>query len=134
VAFFPSDHYFNNEDAFISTIERTFDFANEKRDSVILLGAAAERAESEYGWIEPDSARLTGLDHEFASVHRFWEKPPLETARVLLAQGCLWNTFVMIGSVAAFLKMIRRSEPALFETFKAALRSDVPQFEEFYAG
>jgi len=130
VAFFPSDHYFGNETAFISTIERSFDFAEKEPDSVILLGAGAERPETEYGWIEPESVALTGSSREFAPVRRFWEKPPLETARALLAQGCLWNTFVMIGSAAAFLAMIRQAAPALFETFDAPLTNGEPKSEE----
>jgi mannose-1-phosphate guanylyltransferase len=121
VAFFPSDHHFGNEEAFISTIERSFDFAETEPDSVILLGAGAERPETEYGWIEPGSVTQSGFSREFASVRRFWEKPPLETARILFAQGCLWNTFVMIGSVTAFLEMIRNTAPVLFETLEAAL-------------
>lgn len=123
VAFFPSDHYFGNEAAFLSTIERAFDFAEKRADSVILLGAGAERPETEYGWIEPAYTTESEFTNDFAPVRRFWEKPPLETARELLAQGCLWNTFVMIGSAAAFLEMIRRAAPALFETFETALLS-----------
>ena len=121
VAFFPSDHYFANEDGFISTLERIFTFVDRERDSVILLGAGAERPETEYGWIEPEEAAEGRFSNGFASVRRFWEKPPLDTARELLAQGCLWNTFVMIGSAGAFLKMIRKTAPVLFETFEAAL-------------
>ncbi len=130
VAFFPSDHYFGNEAAFISTIERSFDFADKQPDSVILLGAGAEHPETEYGWIEPGSVTLSGFGREFTSVRRFWEKPPLETARLLLAQGCLWNTFVMIGSVAAFLEMIRNTAPVLFETFASALPHGESEFIE----
>ena len=127
VAFFPCDHYFANEDAFLSTIERTFDFLDERRNSVILLGAGAERPETEYGWIEPEAAAGTT---SFAPVRRFWEKPPLNTAAELLAQGCLWNTFVMIGSAYAFLEMIRLAAPVLFETFNMALRSSELEAEE----
>jgi mannose-1-phosphate guanylyltransferase len=130
VAFFPSDHYFGNEAAFISTVERSFDFAEKEPDSVILLGAGAERPETEYGWIEPGSVTLTEFDGEFAPVRRFWEKPPLETAKKLFAQGCLWNTFVMIGSAAAFLEMIRQTAPVLFETFEAVLTNSEPGSEE----
>lgn len=121
VAFFPSDHYFANEDGFISTIERIFHAVDVKRDSVVLLGAAAERPETEYGWIEPDSALSNEREDGIARVLRFWEKPPLQTARELLTQGCLWNTFVMIGSAGAFLEMIRHTSPLLVETFEAAL-------------
>lgn len=130
VAFFPSDHYFGNEAAFISTIERSFDFAEKEPNSVILLGAGAERPETEYGWIEPGSVTLSGFGREFVSVRRFWEKPPLETARLLLSQGCLWNTFVMIGGVAAFLEMIRNTAPVLFETFASALPHGESEFDE----
>lgn len=130
VAFFPSDHYFGNEAGFLSTIERAFDFAEERADSVILLGAGAERPETEYGWIEPAYTTESELVHDFAPVRRFWEKPPLETARELLAQGCLWNTFVMIGSAAAFLEMIRRTASALFESFEAALLDGEMDFWE----
>jgi mannose-1-phosphate guanylyltransferase len=130
VAFFPSDHYFGNETAFMSTIERSFDFAEKEPDSVILLGAGAERPEPEYGWIEPGSVTQPGFGREFAPVRRFWEKPPLETAKALLAQGCLWNTFVMIGSAVGFLEMIRRAAPVLFETFQAAFPKGKPEYEE----
>lgn len=137
VAFFPSDHYFDNEAAFISTVERSFDFAECEPDSVILLGAGAERAETEYGWIEPEPVTLSGFSRGFASVRRFWEKPPLETARMLFAQGCLWNTFVMVGSVSAFLEMIRNTTPMLFETFESTLSrsdlaSDAPKMQVIY--
>lgn len=121
VAFFPSDHYFANEDAFISTIERTFDFVERERDTVILLGAGAERPETEYGWIEAEQTAGAESGKDFVPVRRFWEKPPLEIAQKLLRRGCLWNTFVMMGSVGAFLGMIRQSAPVLFETFQAAL-------------
>lgn len=121
VAFFPSDHYFAHEDAFISTIERTFDFVGEKRDSVILLGAGAERPETEYGWIEPEHTPETESGCDFAPVRRFWEKPPLQVAGELLRRGCLWNTFVMVGSAGAFLEMIRNTSPVLFESFNGAL-------------
>ncbi len=130
VAFFPSDHYFADDDAFISSIERTFDFAEKERDSVILLGAGAERPETEYGWIEPEYIRGNGVRRDFAPVRRFWEKPPLSTARELLTQGCLWNTFVMIGSAGAFLTMIRKTAPVIFETFQAALLTDDLESEE----
>lgn len=123
VAFFPSDHYFGNEGAFLRTIERSFELARQNPDSVILLGAGAERPETEYGWIEPEQA-IEGMDgYDAVRVRRFWEKPPLETARKLWEQGCFWNTFVMIGSAAAFLAVIRDATPLLAEEFQAALSS-----------
>lgn len=130
VAFFPSDHYFANEAAFISTVERSFDFADKKPDSVFLLGAGAERPETEYGWIEPKVTGKRTLEGEFTPVRRFWEKPPLATAKELLRQGCLWNTFVMIGRAGAFLDIIQQTAPTLFETFSAVLMRSEWKSEE----
>jgi mannose-1-phosphate guanylyltransferase len=121
VVFFPSDHYFADEDGFMATIERSFEFVAKERTAVVLLGAGAERPETEYGWIEPAWAPQSTPLGSFVPVRRFWEKPPLETATELLRRGCLWNTFVMIGSAAAFLEMIQRAVPLLFERFRAAL-------------
>ena len=130
VAFFPSDHYFGNEGAFTSAVERSFDFANGRRDSVVVLGAGAERPETEYCWIEPECTSKDGSCCEFSPVRRFWEKPPLETAKKLERHGCLWNTFVMIGRAGAFLEMIRHVAPVLFNTFEAALAGGDAESEE----
>jgi mannose-1-phosphate guanylyltransferase len=52
-------------------------------------------------------------------VRRFWEKPTDEIARGLMDNGCFWNSFVMVGSVSAFLKMIRRALPDLWNSFRS---------------
>lgn len=139
VAFFPSDHYFANEDAFIATVEDAFNYVGQERGAVILLGAGAERPETGYGWIEPGSPAASELPGSFVPVRRFWEKPSLEIAGELLKQGCLWNTFVMVGSVGAFLGMIRQTAPVLFKTFKAVLlgsefESEEQKMHSVYAG
>jgi len=130
VAFFPSDHYFANEDGFIATIDRSFEFVEKEREAVVLLGAGAERPETEYGWIEPACAPGSALLENFVPVRKFWEKPRLEIARELLKQGSLWNTFVMIGSAGAFLEMIRQAVPVLFERFSNALLTSEAEGKE----
>jgi mannose-1-phosphate guanylyltransferase len=54
-------------------------------------------------------------------VKRFWEKPARPIAQKLLADGCLWNTFVMVGTVGAFLEMIRRTSSTIFQTLGSTL-------------
>jgi mannose-1-phosphate guanylyltransferase len=51
-------------------------------------------------------------------VMRSWEKPSLTAARILLKRGCLWNTFVMVGRVGAFLEMTQRAAPHLYDSFE----------------
>jgi mannose-1-phosphate guanylyltransferase len=115
VAFFPSDHYFSDDAGFMAYVGSAFDATHSGDDKVILLGIKPHGPETEYGWIEPLSSKLTS--DAISWVRRFWEKPTDEIARGLMDHGCLWNSFVMVGSVSAFLKMIRRALPDLFDGF-----------------
>jgi mannose-1-phosphate guanylyltransferase len=119
VAFFPSDHYISDDVAFMSYVESAFEAARSRSNLVILLGIEPEGPEVEYGWIEPISPGLATNTDALSWVRRFWEKPTPELARDLMKRGCLWNSFVMVGRVSAFLAMIRRAVPELFTRFSA---------------
>jgi mannose-1-phosphate guanylyltransferase len=107
VAVFPSDHHFANEAAFDAEIDAGFAAAAKHPDVVMLLGANADRPETGYGWIElgePVEQHLSLFE-----VRAFREKPSVTVAKRLLRKGAVWNTFVMVGSVHAFLQIIRAS-------------------------
>jgi mannose-1-phosphate guanylyltransferase len=120
VAFFPSDHHFADEKTFVAEVLFAFERAEATSD-VILLGAASTAAEIGYGWIEPDPAETSG---RLLRIKRFWEKPSHAVAQTLLDQGCLWNTFVMVGRANSFLELIRSTVPRLCEIFRAAVARD----------
>ena len=115
--FFPTDHYFGDDAQFAAAVQSAYEAANEHRELVVLLGAEASQAEDEYGWIEPGSRLPGGSPHLFR-VNRFWEKPSAPIARALLNIGCLWNTFVMVGSARAFLGMIESAVPQAAEAIR----------------
>lgn len=117
VAFFPSDHYFSDNGIFISYVEIAFDAVRLQPDSVVLLGIKPEGPDEEYGWIELEKDATPGKTQSLRQVRRFWEKPAPALALELLNRGCLWNSFVMIGKVSAFLKMIRNSAAGLYREF-----------------
>ena len=119
VAFFPSDHYFADDDEFMSHIESAFSAAQTHPETVTLLGIKPESPEVEYGWIEPDSSLFGQLPRAISRVRKFWEKPSALVARGLMERGCLWNSFVMVGRVDAFLKMTERALPSLLDFFLA---------------
>jgi len=122
VAFVPSDHYYENEEGFRSGLDLAFQEAETNRDAIILLGVKARSPEVEYGWIEPTNVvAMQRASHRLFDVQRFWEKPSIEDALALLGRGCLWNTFTMVGSVSAFLKMIERTAPDLCLAFNRIL-------------
>jgi mannose-1-phosphate guanylyltransferase len=115
VAILPSDHYVSDDAAFMRHVDAAFTAASLRPDLVVLLGVHPDRAETEYGWIEPGD-RVLGL---LRRVRRFWEKPDAALARTLLEQGCLWNSFVIVASVPALLALVRGARPALTEAFAA---------------
>jgi mannose-1-phosphate guanylyltransferase len=117
VALFPSDHYFVDDEEFMSHVDAAFAAARVQPQSVTLLGITPSGAETEYGWIEPERSILGGLPRSITRVSRFWEKPDAKVARSLMDQGCLWNSFVMVGRVDALLKMTREALPELFLAF-----------------
>ena len=116
VGFFPSDHHFENNDAFADHMDLAFARAESDAERVILLGIQPDAPEESYGWIEPGNLVAGGAVSE---VRRFWEKPSGRVAARLMRGGCLWNSFVMVGRVSAFLAMIDRTLPELISAFES---------------
>lgn len=115
VAFFPSDHYFADDQRFMANVATAFETAQRNPEVVLLMGIAPEAPEVEFGWIEPHSPTFS----DFSRVRRFWEKPSPGVARKLMDRGCLWNSFVMVGKVDAFLKMIGNALHDVYRLFSA---------------
>jgi mannose-1-phosphate guanylyltransferase len=118
VAFLPCDHHFSDEDRFTACLKLAFEAAECQPEPVVLLGILPDAPEIEYGWIEPGAPARFGAGPVFR-VGRFWEKPSLDLATTLMARGCLWNSFVMVGRVNSFLSLIRQALPELLDSFES---------------
>ena len=118
VAILPCDHYYSDECLFTMALESAFKFAETRFQSIVLLGAQPNAPEVEYGWIEVGAT----VHGKLSKVRCFHEKPPLHIAEHLLKSGGLWNTFVMVGRVDAFLEMASTAVPGLIEVFRSAIR------------
>jgi mannose-1-phosphate guanylyltransferase len=129
VAFFPSDHHFSDDEAFISHIDSAYGVAASEPEMVILLGIPPETPEVEYGWIEPGVPLGHPVPDSVSRVSRFWEKPSGALASQLMERGCLWNSFVMVGYVHAFLNLVRHALPGLHGVFEAIRRSLFTAYE-----
>jgi mannose-1-phosphate guanylyltransferase len=123
LAFFPSDHYFQDHAAFMRNVESAFAAAEMNTSSVVLLGIEPEKAETSYGWIEPANSFFGDVDRSFSRVSRFWEKPSKNIARRLMAAGGLWNSFVMVGKASTFLDLFSQHLPGIHRMFSAAVGS-----------
>ena len=125
VALFPSDHFFADDEEFMSHVEVALDAVEVQPEIVTLLGITPTAPETEYGWIEPQPSILSHAQKSITRVKQFWEKPAANVAKMLLERGCLWNSFVMVGTAAALLKLTRAAMPDLYAAFEAT----VPTFE-----
>jgi mannose-1-phosphate guanylyltransferase len=119
VGFFPPDHHFSDDEAFTGHIDSAYAAAASRPEMVVLLGIPPETPEVEYGWIEPGTPLGDLVPDSVCRVSRFWEKPSGSLASSLMERGCLWNSFVMVGYVHAFLNLIRRALPGLVELFES---------------
>ena len=116
VAFFPSDHHFGDDDAFVVSIESAFRQAESDAARVVLLGVTPNAPEESYGWIEPGKPLASSGVFQ---VRRFWEKPSRKIASQLMRRGCLWNSFIMIGRISTFLSLIRKTLPSLLTALES---------------
>ena len=117
VALFPSDHFFADDEEFMSHIDVAIDAIQVQPQTVMLLGITPTAPETEYGWIEPQPSILASAQKSITRVSKFWEKPSSSLATSLMSRGCLWNSFVMVGCVDALLKMTRAAMPETYAAF-----------------
>jgi mannose-1-phosphate guanylyltransferase len=121
VAVYPSDHHVRRTDPFCEAVTRAVRIAALSDSGVSLLGAAAERAAVDLGWIVRGN-RLGGQMDRAWQVHRFVEKPPEPLAMLLLGTGGLWNTMVIAGRGRAIYELARRHIPEQTRAFDGYLK------------
>jgi mannose-1-phosphate guanylyltransferase len=119
VAILPCDHFYSKESVVTSALESAFAIAAERTDSIVLLGAQPKAPEVQYGWIELGEFAV-GSHRCVFHVRSFQEKPPVSVAERLLKSGSLWNTFVMVGHVNAFLDLALTLVPGLVHALDSA--------------
>lgn len=117
IGLFPADHHYEDPGTLRRVVDQTYRAAQQRPELVFLLGTEPDAAEIEYGWIEPDRT-LPRFDGQVYGVSRFWEKPAQPIAEDLLRRGCLWNMFVMIGSLGAFRSLIHAALPDTARAFE----------------
>ncbi len=117
---FPADHFVWEESRFLAQVAQAVANSRCWPDRIVLLGMKADRADSGYGWMEPGRRCAGVLPHrELFSIGNFWEKPDEALAAQLLTRGCLWNSFVMAGTIAAFLQIVQTHQPEALDMLQA---------------
>ncbi len=115
----PSDHFIHPVDLFLVKARQMIDSVKHNPDRLVLMGATADRPETDYGWIEPDWS-----DSEYypnsrgpIPVLNFHEKPNQKSAAGLLQKGCLWNTLIFAGKIQTFWYLGWKLVPEMIKRF-----------------
>ena len=124
VVFLPTDNFVYPEGRFSDHMVHACELAESLQDQIILVGAIPNRAETDYGWIDPSTPAEPGpvaRPHGSTEVAYFREKPDAREARALLRRGCLWNTMVMAVKAKALWTLGRQCLPEMMYKFDAFL-------------
>ncbi len=134
VAVFPSDHFVNDDRAFTAHVEHAARVVGQCPDKIVVLGICPDYAEPGYGYVAPlRLLRAVAGPGAAFDVAAFQEKPGPALARQLIAEGWLWNSFVMVFRLARMLDLIRRVACDEFEEmqrFSAGRRPIEAIYEE----
>jgi len=111
----PSDHFIEDDAAFMDRIGEVVEAAGRCPEQIVLLGAEPTEPETDYGWIELGPTHPGMGAAPLHRVERFIEKPDAATAQALFESGALWNTFVFGGRADALTELGRECLPSLHE-------------------
>lgn len=111
----PSDHWIEDEIAFIYDLSTCFEYASSS-DALMTLGIQPTFPNTGFGYIEFD----INANETVKKVNQFREKPNYETAKTFLAQGnFLWNAGIFIWSIATICKAFQDFQPEIYQLFEA---------------
>jgi mannose-1-phosphate guanylyltransferase len=121
VVVLPSDHYVRDEITLGSAVHRSLRSLRAREAGVVLLGVAPEDADSELGYIVPAQPAAGNAP---LGVRKFVEKPRPQEAAALIAEGALWNAFILAAHARSLLDLLRDKDAALVERMRAAWQLD----------
>ncbi len=129
IAVFPTDHYIDNDRAFMAHVQHATRAILRMPDKIALLGVVPDRPETGYGYVLPADP-LDAFERAF-QVKAFTEKPSQQVANSIISRGGLWNTFVMVFRLSRMLELLSELAPCEFDKF-AQLRESPEKAAELY--
>ena len=128
----PSDHLIEDEDLFVQTIEKAFDYV-EDNDVLMTLGVVPTRPDTNYGYIQAVGGSEAYKKNTPLPVKTFTEKPDKELAQVFINTGeFFWNSGIFIWKAETIRSEMERHLPevtGLFKGWENALGTSVePEF------
>jgi mannose-1-phosphate guanylyltransferase len=115
----PSDHYVRNESVLALSLGRAMAELQRESEHLILLGMVPDEPDRELGYIVGES----GDGSDIRTVAEFVEKPSAATARDLIAQGALWNSFIFAATGRTLLRAFEERCPDLVDEMRHIVSS-----------
>jgi mannose-1-phosphate guanylyltransferase len=113
----PSDHWIEDEKAFVQNVQQAFDFCS-THDVLMTLGITPNFPNTGYGYIEYDKSTKQSIK----PVHQFREKPDFETAKSFIDQGnFLWNAGIFMWSVKSVISAFKQHQSDLYTIFEKGI-------------
>ena len=110
----PSDHWIEDENAFMQNLQQCFDFC-QNENALMTLGIQPTFPNTGFGYIEFDKSDSNLVK----KVSQFREKPNYETAKSFLESGnFLWNGGIFIWSVKSILTAFEKFQPQMNALFQ----------------
>ena len=115
----PSDHWIEDEAAFVDNLQQCFDFCR-KENALMTLGIQPTYPNTGFGYIEFDKTD----ENSIKKVNQFREKPDYETAKSFLKQGnFLWNGGIFIWSAKSITAAFEKFQPQMNTLFQQGIES-----------
>lgn len=109
----PSDHWIEDEDAFVENVKQAFNYCLEN-NALMTLGIQPTFPNTGFGYIEYDKQDTNAVK----KVNQFREKPDYDTAKAFLASGnFLWNGGIFMWTVQAITEAFSQFQPVMYELF-----------------
>lgn len=109
----PSDHLIDPVERFRDHVRAGLRFLESDARALVTFGVAPTRPETGYGYIRVAEERWREGSHRVFAAASFFEKPSLERAGELVAEGCAWNSGLFLWRAGTVLEGIARHLPEL---------------------
>lgn len=117
VVLLPSDHFFTDEPVLERALRGALREVHRRPGRLVLLGIVPDEPDTGFGWILPANNDKPGIRR----VQRFVEKPPADVAVELMAQGGVWNSFVLAAAGQTLVRMFEEKLPGVITKLQEAL-------------
>ena len=126
VVILPSVHFVESEETLHGALERVLLNVTRSEVPAVLLGVQPEGPEEGYGWIVPCPGP-ENCPHRVAS---FREKPDACAAALLLSQGALLNTFIIVADIRFLLTLFEERTPHLLRSFEQVMAGSKTEYQQ----